>query len=400
MVGPDAVAEEGTPFARDGSFLGAGAGPWTATVDYGDGAGARPLPLHGQAFALAHTYPDNGTYAVTVTITDGHGVVGSAAFVVVVAEVAPVVQLGPDLTVGQGEPFAGAGSFTDPGADTWTAMVDYGDGTGPQALALAPDRTFALGHTYAAPGTYAVAVAIEDDDGGRGSATFTVTVDQRAAPTALIITSASQLALDDRDRVTVSARLTWRNGTDPLPGQVVAFAAGGVVATATTDADGVATATLVLPSEQYTLTASFAGDANLLPSQATRTVIAFQVTQFVIWGGNAGGLATGQACQFWSAQWAKQVTGGDYQANNSFKGYADILSPEGKTWAASPGGSGNPPATVGRYILVIVSEHASKDGATIRGTVDGHAIVRVDAPQHYRPDPGGAGTGIIIAKLP
>ena len=201
--------------------------------------------------------------------------------------------------------------------------------------------------------------------------------------------------------MTVSARLTWHGGADPLADQIVAFAAGTVAATATTDADGVATAALTLPSEGYSLTASFTGNANLLGSRtAAQTIIAYQVTGFVIWGGNPGGLAANQPCQFWGAQWAKQVTGGDYPGNAAFKGYADILSPDGKTWAASPGGSGSPPAVIPRYILVIVTKHVRKDGATIRGTVDGYAIVRVEAPERYRPDPGHASMGTIVAKLP
>jgi hypothetical protein len=257
--------------------------------------------------------------------------------------------------------------------------------------------TFPLGGLGA--GTYAIRATFagEHHPPSQGSGTLTV----RKAAAALVITSGPHLALDAQGRVTVSARLTWHGGADPLAGKVVTFAAGDVTATATTDANGVATASLALPSEQYTLAASFAGDANLLPSQAaTQTVIAYQVSQFVVWGGNPGGLAAGQPCQFWGAQWAKQVTGGDYRANNSFKGYADILSADGKTWTASPGGAGNPPATVARYILVIVTEHATKDGSTISGTVNGHAIVRVDAPQNYRPDPGHAGTGTIVATLP
>ena len=54
-------------------------------------------------------------------------------------------------------PSSSSGSFTDPGADTWTATVDYGDGSGVQALTLT-DKTFNLSHTYADNGSYTVTV--------------------------------------------------------------------------------------------------------------------------------------------------------------------------------------------------------------------------------------------------
>ena len=58
------------------------------------------------------------------------------------------------MEINEGGMFAGNGSFSDPGADTWLAPVDYGDGSGAQALSLAADKTFALNHSYAANGMH------------------------------------------------------------------------------------------------------------------------------------------------------------------------------------------------------------------------------------------------------
>ena len=55
----------------------------------------------------------------------------------------------------------------DPGTDTWTATVDYGDGSGSQALPLT-GKTFELSHVYADNGSYTVTVTVNDDDGGSG----------------------------------------------------------------------------------------------------------------------------------------------------------------------------------------------------------------------------------------
>ena len=43
---------------------------------------------------------------------------------------------GADATIDEGTTFTRTRSFSDPGADTWTATVDYGDGSGVQPLAI------------------------------------------------------------------------------------------------------------------------------------------------------------------------------------------------------------------------------------------------------------------------
>ncbi len=177
-AGPDAAIDEGDTFVSVGSFADPGADTWTATVNYGDGSGVQALPLNANGtFALSHTYVDNGAYTVTVIVSDDDGGVGIDTALVNVANVAPTVEAGPDASIGEGEVFDSAGFFTDPGADTWTATVDYGDGGGAQPLALNADKTFALNHTYVSEGTYTITVTVSDDDGGTGSDTASVTVE-------------------------------------------------------------------------------------------------------------------------------------------------------------------------------------------------------------------------------
>ena len=65
---------------------------------------------------------------------------------------------------------------TDPGADTWTATVDYGDGSGPQPLTVQPGNQLVFEHRYAKPGKYRVTVTVFDDDGGLSTDTFLVIV--------------------------------------------------------------------------------------------------------------------------------------------------------------------------------------------------------------------------------
>ena len=120
-------------------------------------------------------------------------------------------------------------------------------------------------------------------------------------------------------------------------------------------------------------------------------VVVYQPASFVIWGGNTPGLALGQYVNFWGSQWASQVTGGDYQANPSFKGYAipaatpvGICEPTAHTsgsplldascWTSKPGNS-KPPATLPAYVGVIVSTSIAKQGSTIYGNIAALVVV-------------------------
>jgi hypothetical protein len=172
---PTAQVPEGTLFAGSGSFTDPDSTSWTATVDYGDGSGTHPLALSGRSFTLGHTYADEGTYAVTVTVTDDGGASGRASMSSRVVDVAPVVQAIPAANLaGSGvKTYSQPGSFSDPASDTWTATVNYGDGAGPQPLALT-GRTFTLNHQYSQGHTYTVTVVITDDDGSSGTASTTV----------------------------------------------------------------------------------------------------------------------------------------------------------------------------------------------------------------------------------
>ena len=72
----------------------------------------------------------------------------------------------------------GSGSFTDAdlAGDTFTATVNYGDGSGTKALALT-GNTFALRHRYSSPvGRFVVTVTVTDSEGMFGTGTTTVTV--------------------------------------------------------------------------------------------------------------------------------------------------------------------------------------------------------------------------------
>ena len=83
---------------------------------------------------------------------------------------------GPTAGV-RGQSLAYSGSFLDPGADVWTATVNYGDGSGDVPLLLNPDKTFSFNHVYTTSGSYEITVTVHDGDpSGDGSATLQVSI--------------------------------------------------------------------------------------------------------------------------------------------------------------------------------------------------------------------------------
>lgn len=185
-AGPSVAISEGELFFGAGSFTDQDDERWDGSVDYGAGEGRQPLRLDpDRSFVLENTYFENGDYRVSVNVRDASAGIGRDLLTVTVKNRAPAVSAGPDAILEAGESYLGAGYFDDPGLDNWSASVDYGEGDGAMPLALNPDRSFLLDHSYQTPGNFVIVVTVVDDDGGIGSANVEVSVVAKRAASAM-----------------------------------------------------------------------------------------------------------------------------------------------------------------------------------------------------------------------
>ncbi len=156
-------------------------GPLTFSLVDGSSSGATIHPTTGAFEFFAPAGPDE--YVFQIAIHDPNAPtdpVDVETFMVTVLNVAPVVTFtGGQSELNEGDEFTASGSFTDPGADEWTATVDYGDGTGVQTLSLNPDKTFALDHFYLDNGNFTITVRVFDGH-EYGIATFDTEVENLA----------------------------------------------------------------------------------------------------------------------------------------------------------------------------------------------------------------------------
>jgi DNA/RNA endonuclease G (NUC1)/PKD repeat protein len=174
VVGGPTTVVEGTSMSFDGTGSHDLDGdPLGYEWDFGDGtAGSGATP--------AHTYADNGTYSVTLTVTDPTGADDSQTRVVTVANAAPVVKtLTATPTVLSGETVFALATFSDAGVNDTPWIYDFDWGAGSTSSGPTNDQNSAVGssRSFLAEGAYSVAFSVTDKDlatSARKTATFRV----------------------------------------------------------------------------------------------------------------------------------------------------------------------------------------------------------------------------------
>ena len=206
-IDPDQVTtiDEGGTVSVEATFTDPGDDdPYTATIDYGTSAGPQQVspvltdtsPPQAGTVSGSHQYGDNGTYTITVSVTDEDGGADSDSVQVTVDNVDPSIALSGDTTlvngvptiIGEaGDPIDLAAALTDPGSDDLAVLWNFDDGPpvpdeidvslvnppvpdplpspSVQPRAISVDAT----HTFAKACTYEITAAAGDDDAGSDS---------------------------------------------------------------------------------------------------------------------------------------------------------------------------------------------------------------------------------------
>ena len=155
--------------------------PHTATIDWDDGSSSmggivEPKPNSDGTVSGMHTYADNGTFTVTVTVTGQDNSSLSDTFTVNVANVAPSVAAdNATVTVDEGQTATNTGTFSDPGADTVTITASIGTIT-----QNAGTWSWSFDSTDGPDESQTVTITAEDDDGAQSTITFDLVVNNVA----------------------------------------------------------------------------------------------------------------------------------------------------------------------------------------------------------------------------
>ncbi len=316
----------------DAGFNNPGGSPatvesFTYSITWGDGPSVVDAPVTAVttgspgvatvgSFPGSHTFADNGTYTVSVTVKDDNGGTATQSFQVTVANAAPTLTVLGNQAVNEGAVLSlpGIGTFTDPGfshptgtpptAETFTYSINWGDGKTDSgsvssvvngSAGVPTQGTIDGSHTYADGGTYTVTVTVTDDNGGSDTDTFTVTV-SNVVPTFALNpalaasvngTEGAAVSLanigtftdpgfdnplspfaDKTERFTYT--VNWGDGSPNSTGPGVITTAGSV---GTLTAGGFGTSHVFLDEGNYTVTASVSDDNGGASSAFTFTVV-------------------------------------------------------------------------------------------------------------------------------
>ena len=167
-VGGPYLGDEGAAVALAIAGSDPDGDPLTFTWDFGDGVtGTGAVP------PTSHTYADNGSYTVRLTVSDGQGGEATAVTTATIANVAPSIPAGglsaPATPVRMSDGAADVAvslRFSDPAGpyDSYSAAIACGNGTSLTPSAIT--SPYAGSCRYTRPGIYTVSATVSDEDGG------------------------------------------------------------------------------------------------------------------------------------------------------------------------------------------------------------------------------------------
>jgi hypothetical protein len=256
---PGAISStEGSAFSGTvGTFVDSNpfgaASDFSAMVTWGDGSlstGTVTAAVGGFEVSGGHTYSDEGTYALTITVTDVGGSTLVLSSTATVAD-APLTGAATTISAVQDAAFSGAvASFSDANtnapASDFTATITWGDGTPVSTGAVTStggggfevDGT----HTYSAAGSFDIVVQVLDVGGSSAS------VDSTAVVTAAASTGTATCAGTSPDTCTGTptqpgGTLTATSASTGVSVSIMGTSATGSVTITTSNEGGSAPAT-------------------------------------------------------------------------------------------------------------------------------------------------------------
>jgi PKD repeat protein len=130
---------------------------------FGDGVNATGV-------VVGHAYSDNGTYTVTLTVTDNDNKTGSATAGKTVLNRPPIASFTESAEIAETDEviYFNASESYDLDGQIESYFWDFGDGNNATGITIS--------HSYAQDGVYTVTLTVTDDDGDTGSANSTKTV--------------------------------------------------------------------------------------------------------------------------------------------------------------------------------------------------------------------------------
>ncbi|MCL4534081.1 MAG: PKD domain-containing protein, partial [Bacteroidetes bacterium] len=200
--------------------------------DFGDGPSPRPQPCSATDPNSCHIYADNGSYTVTLKVTDSAGNTNSTSKTVTVVNLPPEAGI-DSVTVQQGQTFTLYYRIWDPGWTDQTALTYQVTSTNAAfptfgATAAAGDYQADMNSLGTMPpGVYPLTLTVSDKDGATGTATATLTILGAGTPTQTstatstpITTCNTSVTLDAEEQSLVNLINAYRvqNGLQPLQG--------------------------------------------------------------------------------------------------------------------------------------------------------------------------------------
>lgn len=177
------------------------ASAFTATIDWGDGtttAGTITGAAGSFTVSAQHTYADEGSFTLSVTVSGPGGAMATSNATATIAEADVLAGAAITFNATAGTPFTGVvANFTDTistnVASDFTATINWGDATASSAgtVSAAGSGGFSVNgtHTYAALGTFSVTVTLSDDAPGTATAQVVSTAQVLTISQAIAFTS-------------------------------------------------------------------------------------------------------------------------------------------------------------------------------------------------------------------